>query len=337
MIDVAEHAGVSRTTASFVLNGRDASIPHETRQRVHRAARQLGYRPSATARELATGRTQRIGIIIDSPYGFGSGDLYFTEVLTGIFNGVVENNFNLLLYCAKQPGWHEMFDQIMAGAADGVLLTGAYLSVELTHALLDAGFPTVCISYQVDHPKCHSVDCDNELGGQMAVQHLLELGHRNIAFFYPGEGSSWGEERHRGAKRAIIEAGLPESALSVLQWPENVWDRNIYSELTALFLRSQSVRPTALIACDEARGLGLLETLPRFGISIPSDISIISFNSTEASARARPSLSSIGQPLRDIGAAAVDMLVDLIEQREPEKQIMRLPVRLDVRESTAPK
>src|SRR2546430_13547376 len=93
MIDVAQEAGVSRTTASFVLNGRDSSIPHETRQRVLIAARQLGYRPNATARELATGRTQRIGIILDTPTGFGSGDLYFTEVLAGILNGVIEENY----------------------------------------------------------------------------------------------------------------------------------------------------------------------------------------------------------------------------------------------------
>src|SRR5258706_9817453 len=93
MIDVAKEAGVSRTTASFVLNGRDSSIPHETQQRVLRAAKQLGYQPNASARELATGRTQRIGIILDTPYGFGSGDLYFTEVLAGITDGVVEKNY----------------------------------------------------------------------------------------------------------------------------------------------------------------------------------------------------------------------------------------------------
>ena len=333
MVDVAREAGVSRTTASFVLNGRDSSIPDETRKRVLRAARELGYRPNATARELVTGRTNRIGIILDSPYGFGSGDMYFTEVLAGITDGVIENNYNLLLHCTRRPHWREIFDEIIAGAADGILLTGAYLSVELTQALLDADFPTVCISYQIEHPKCYSVDCDNEMGGYLAVRHLIDHGHRNITFFYPGEGSSWGFERREGALRAISEAGLPTAALAVLEWPKDVWDPVVYSDLVARFLRSRQPRPTALVACDEARGLGLVNVLPSLGISVPDDLSIISFNSTEASARCRPSISSVAQPLDQIGEAAVDLLISRINREEIVERSIRFPMHLDVRES----
>src|ERR1051325_625443 len=117
------------------------------------------------------------------------------------------------------------------------------------------------------------------MGGFMAVKHLLDLGHKDIAFFYPGKDSSWGAERLEGARRAISEAALPESALTTLQWQQNVWDAAIYSDLVARFLRSRQPRPTALIACDEARGLGLTNMLPSHGISIPSDLAIISFNS----------------------------------------------------------
>src|SRR5205085_10823408 len=99
-IAVALAAGVSRTTASFVLNGREAAIPEETRERVIAAATRMGYRPNASAMELATGRTRRIGIILNNPDLFGSGDMYYSEVLGGITRGALTRNYNLLLHCA---------------------------------------------------------------------------------------------------------------------------------------------------------------------------------------------------------------------------------------------
>src|SRR5947207_1176919 len=138
MVDVAEKAGVSRTTASFVLNGRHESIPEETRKRVLRAANRLGYRPNANARALVTGRTHRLGIVLHEPLGFGSGDPYFTELVAGFTTGALDHDYDLLLHCARHPHWRELFDEIIGGSADGILLTGAYLSEELTAALLDA-------------------------------------------------------------------------------------------------------------------------------------------------------------------------------------------------------
>src|SRR5579859_1532913 len=150
--DVAAEAGVSATTTSFVLNGRDAAIPEVTRQRVLDTARRLGYRPNASARALATGRTHRIGVALNHPYSLTGRPTYHTEVIGGIMSALPHLDYNLLVHSANYQDWHTLHDDILGGAADGVLLVGREAPDPLTFALLEAGFPTVCVNYNVDHP-----------------------------------------------------------------------------------------------------------------------------------------------------------------------------------------
>src|SRR5579862_1601604 len=124
MIDVAQAAGVSRTTASFVLNGRSASIPEETRQRVRATAEQMGYLRHATATALATGRTHRIGIILNERESFRTEDQYFGKILKGATLGALRHNYNLLLHSAQYADWRAQRDDILSGASDGSLLVG---------------------------------------------------------------------------------------------------------------------------------------------------------------------------------------------------------------------
>lgn len=334
MKDVAEAAGVSQTTASFVLNGRDASIPLETRQRVLTIAKQLEYRPHASARALATGRTHRLGIVLNTPDSFSTRDEYFGEVLSGVIDHALRFNYNLLLHTAHYPDWHDLHADILSGGSDGVLLVGRYVGDELTRALLESEFPTICVSYYIEHPACYWVDCENEAGACLATQHLLALGHRNIAFFYPGESISWGRERRIGASQAFADAGLSDTLLQCYSWMETDLP-TIEWPLSAIeFLKTAEPRPTAVLCCDEARARKIVELLPLHGLRVPEDIAMVSFNSTETSARARPPMTSIYQPLREIGEAAVEMLVARIEGNELPLRCRRLPVRLDVRESS---
>ncbi|HZT43905.1 MAG TPA: LacI family DNA-binding transcriptional regulator [Chthonomonadaceae bacterium] len=334
MVDVAQAAGVSRTTASLVLNGRAKTIAAATRQRVLQAAQQMGYSRHATALALRTGRTRRIGIVLNEPEDFDEHDVYFSTVLAGITKGALSQDYNLVLHSCHYMDWHELYSDILSPTADGVLLVGRFIQDPLTPALLDAGFPCVCISYQVSHPDCYSVDCDNIQGGYLAAQHLFQLGHRQIAFLYPGETVRWGRDRLAGAQQAAVEAGLSPPSFHLYQWPD---DGNMPSEASihaaVRFLQTCRPRPTAMICCDELRAQSITECLPSAGIRVPEDLAVVSFNSTEQSARTRPPMTSVAQPLREIGFAAVEMLVDLIEGREVAKRCLRFPMSLDVRES----
>ena len=333
--DVAKAAGVSQSAVSLVLSGRtDARIPDATRERVFAAARDLNYRPNSVARTLVTGRTHRIGIVASSPFAFVHPENYYREVLGGVMRGVLHCNQNLLFHSAQYPNDAALCADILSGGTDGVLLVGRERGDSLTNSLLDADFPTVCLSYIPNRPVFYAVDCENETGAHLAVTHLLELGHRRIGLTRTASPSSWQDEREAGAARAVAESGFVNAEIVFLSErdPDNAL--NLLAEV--LRLRAENPPLTALIFGDESAPQRLAESLPAHGIRVPEDFSVISFNSTPASERTRPPLTSIYQPLEEIAFAAVALLVDLIEGREPEPGVRRFPVRLDVRESTGP-
>ena len=333
--DVARTAGVSQSTVSLVLSGRtDARIPAATRDRVLAAARELNYSRNAVARALVTGKTNRIGIVAAHPEDFLSQENYYSELLKGVMQGVLADNYNLLFHSAQYADWHALLEDILSGGTDGVLLVGRSRDDSLTAALYQAQFPTVCVSYLPDLPHYYAVDCDNETGGTLAAQHLLSLGHRRMGVLYPDFKASWPEERVRGMQKALREAGLPDQAL--LRFSESDYYK---SELVLRQIAEQhrAADPlTALFFFDEWYPQHIAEYLPSLGLRVPQDVSIISFNSTEVSARTRPPLTSIYQPLTEIGAAAAALLIELLQNTDLEPGVRRLPVRLDIRESTHP-
>ncbi len=208
--DVAADAGVSVTTASFVLNDQDYAIAERTQIRVREAAARLGYRPHSNARALATGRTQRLGIVLSSPDVLVSPGAYHAKVLFGIMAAAPKLNYNLILHSASYPDWRCLYGDITSGVADGVMLIGRDYHDELTDALLDNHFPTVCVSYNTHHPACVSVDCDNAAGISTAVDYLQGLGHDSLGFLvddYHGV-RSWDEERLTAFQVCTAREGL---------------------------------------------------------------------------------------------------------------------------------
>lgn len=353
--DVARLAGVSQSTVSLVLNGRtDTRIPDATRQRVFEATRALNYTRNAAAHALLTGRTHRFGIVPIHPNAFADHGSYYGALTTSFIQGALRHNYNLLLHCVAHLHWETLYRDILGGSTDGVILIGRRADDPLTKALLEARFPVVCVSYQPDVPDFYSVDCDNEQGGYLAVKHLLELGHRRIAYLFARGEHTWEVQRFTGAQRAISESHLPPDSLlcfgadekniekkSIEEQEEGqqsgdrdtpLTDERVLSLLEA-HSRDRTTRPTALICPDDLQGERLIRHfLPR-GIRIPHDIALVSYNSTEVCERTQPRQTSIWQPLMEIGRAAVDTLIDLFEGREVAPGTRRFPMRLDVRES----
>ena len=336
--DVARLAGVSQSTVSLVLNGRvDVRIPEGTRQRVIEAAKELHYSKNAAARALVTGKTHRIGIVPIGPHSFLEQGTYYSDLMQGVLQGALQTSYNLLLHSSYYLDWYALYQDIMGGGADGVLLIGRHPKDELTLALLEASYPMVCVSYQPDKEPYLSIDCDNEMGGYLAVQHLLELGHRRIGYFCGFESNSWVEDRCQGARRALAEAGLPNDCLLLLpDSPDSNFTPQSYCE-QALVLLEQTAPPiTAFIFNYEEGAQQMAEALPEYGIRVPQDVSIISFNSTSVSERSSPTLTSVWQPLVEIGKTAVEMLIGSVEGNNAPSSVKRFPMRLDIRESSGP-
>lgn len=331
--DVAHKAGVSQTTVSFVLNGReDARISAATRDRVLDAARQMGYVCHAAARALVTGRTERIGFVPGSPDLLRHHDAYSMEVLTGVMEAAPELDHDVLLHSANQPDWQALYRDVMSGSTDGVLLVGRPPGDPLTHSLQAAGFPTVCISFRPEEDPCFAVDCDNEMAGMLAAEHLLALGHRRIGLVALDAAASWARERCVGVSRAV--AGVPGAQLTVLDMGPVVTPGPDSVAPTVDAILSLDPRPTGLIFTDEWQAQAVAAALTRARCPVPDTMSVVSFNSTRISADANPPLTSVWQPLAEIGKAAASMLVDLVHGREVAPGVRRFPVRLDVRWST---
>lgn len=332
--DVARHAGVSQSTVSLVLSGRAGTrISPETRQRVLEAAQELNYVINVAARALVTGRTNRIAVVPIHPAGLLDRDRYYGQILSGITVGAMRANHNLLLHSANYPDWQALQGDILNGSSDGALLIGREYDDPLTHALLDAGFPTVCISYHVPHPRCTAVDCDNVAGGRLAIEHLLACGHRNLAFFAPAASEIWVRERHRGAVEALQDAGIDPDSMLVLEQDCAVQSEDWVARLLER-LHSVSPAPTGIFGTEENQTRLLVEALESHDVQVPADLAVVSFNSTELSARARPPITSIRQPLVEIGTEAVRLLHAILSGEEHAPGVRRLPVSLDIRETT---
>ncbi|CCW36063.1 transcriptional regulator, LacI family [Chthonomonas calidirosea] len=327
--DVAEVAGVSPTTVSLVFNGRAHSIPEATKRHVREVALRIGYRPHAAARALATGKTQRIGVILNTPDSLVYQSAYHSPILSSILASLPRYDYNMVLHSAHFPDWQSQAADIQSGLADGAILIGREGADPLTFALLENGFPIVCISYHVDHPACFAVDCDNEGGVQMALEHFLSIGRKRIFCAIPQTASSWTKERTQSAVRFAQQH--PEIELLVADWP-SMGDHTPTAWIDAL--KQLPFFPDALLIDSEYIGRNFVESAVAQGLHIPEDIAVITINSTEISATAHPPISSLWQPLDEIAATAVEMLVAIINGQLPSERIRRFPMRLDVRAST---
>ncbi len=334
--DVAREAGVSQSAVSLVLSGKpNTRISAETRRRILEAVERLGYRRNSAARALVTGKSGRIGIVPSHPNAFTNRDYYYGDLLAGMMSGIVDKNYNVLLHAANYPDWKALYEDTTNGNVDGVVVIGRSPADPLSLALCASSLPVVFVSSFPDTVSCHAVDCDNETGGFLAAQHLIELGHRHLAAIFSENGMTFTQERQRGIRRAIQEAGLPLETAFFLQTPGLEETQQLeWTQKLLDCLQKQEVCPTALITDDEWHAVCLARTLPKLGRRVPEDFSLVSYNSTESSALAAPALTSVRQPLPEIGAEAVKILLRLIAGEDAVSQVQRMPVTLEVRHST---
>jgi DNA-binding LacI/PurR family transcriptional regulator len=299
------------------------------------AVRELNYSRNAVARALATGRTHCIGIVLNHPDSFRAKDGYHTHVLAGVVDSVVRRSYNLVFHTAKYPDPQTLLEDVRSGATDGVLLIGDLPYPEVARTLAVSSHPSVLVSQHLGETPCFAVDCDNEDGGYIAARHLLETGHRHIAFLL-SVAQTWAAERLRGVERAIGERGAAAVRLEVVPYTDTLM-RDAEAMALQWLLRARE-RPDAIICDREDPAPYLVEHLSEYGIRVPDDLSIVNFNSTERCSSARVPLTSVWQPLADIGECATDLLIDIIERKKQiEPGVRRFPVRLDIRASTAPK
>lgn len=318
---MAKLAGVSRTTVSLVLNSvAGVRIPQETRDRIHEAARELNYVAHHSAKSLATGRTGRISFVTSSRSVFLDETNYISSILAGVMRVTVHSDYDVILHGGPGEVGNEMAQVLLGDVSDGALLVGRSTPDALAETLTRAHFPFVSVSYH-QPGIAHWVDCDNEGGGRIAAEHLWNQGHQRVAALY-SPGTPYMEERLTGVKRYVEDMG---------------GELLVFSEGVTPSVMRQKLRDencSAIVLTNELAGIEMLIELKKLGVTIPEDLAAITFDSTPQSSEFNPPLTSIRQPLTQIGFQAARTLVDLIAGNSLASTGIRLPVSLDVRSST---
>lgn len=328
--DVAARAGVSRTTVSFVLNGRtDVAIPPATWQRVEAAARELGYYPHDAARALAGGASQTIGLVLRQSPEQVAEDALLAEILLGIASQAMESGYRVLVE-PLAPRDDRYRDLLMSRRVDGLIVSGPRSDDEELANLISDGFPIV-LQGSLPSLQARSVDVDNRAGALTAVTHLLELGHRRVGCITNAPlAYTAAADRASGYREALAGAGLGDDAIVV----EGAFDAaSGHAAMQELLAQAPDV--SAAFVASDIVAFGALRALREAGRRVPADVSIVGFDDIPLARHFDPPLTTIRLPARELGAAAGRALVErLAGQARTERTL--LPTELVVRESTAP-
>jgi LacI family transcriptional regulator len=324
--EVAESAGVSYATVSHVINNTRLVSP-ETRERVLAAMAELNYRPNALARSLRQGKTNTIGLVLPD-----SANPFFAEISRCIEEETFKKGYSVFLCNTELDTQRELFyvDVLSKKQVDGIIFVAAGDQADSLDFLVSRNMPVVMIDRDVPNVEVDAVLTDHRLGGYLATRHLLELGHTRIACIAGPSSITPSAERIIGYRKALEEAGLPYDEKLVLRGDYHAQSG---MDITHTILRMDP-RPTAIFALNDLMALGALRAAAESGCSVPSDLAVVGYDDLELSHFTNPPLTTIAQPKTEIGAQAVDLLVDRMSRKDRPPSRVVLPPELIVRRST---
>jgi LacI family transcriptional regulator len=328
IIDVAKEANVSFSTVSRVVSGK-GYVSAETRERVMQAMTRTGYIVNRQARALAGGRHQVIGLLVP--------DLdtsYVGEILRGIDEELAANAYDLMLYTTHRRKTRESIfvASLTQGMTDGLLMIlpvdpGAYLD-----SIRRREFPYVLIDHGGQDEQGPSVGATNRLGAIEAVSHLVALGHRRIGFITGNQEMGCSRDRLVGYREAIASAGLPSDDSLVREG--NFHQPLAYERTRELLALPEP--PTAIFAANDVSAYGVMDAVRDAGLRIPEHVSVIGFDDIPGAESTNPPLTTIRQPLREMGRLATRMLFELITEPQREVKRVELPTELIARGTCRP-
>jgi len=322
--DVARAAGVSVPTVSKVVNGR-YGVAAATSKRVLEVVEALGYETSLVASSLRRQRTNVIGVLVAEFESFS------VELLKGVGAAAADSGYEVMAYSGLMTGsggagWERRSLSRLAGT----LIDGAIV-VTPTMLMPTTSVPVVAIDPHTGAGGPSTIDSDNQGGARAATRHLIELGHRRIAHIRGRSDLASAELREAGYREALAEAGIPFDA-ALVRGGEYQAALTLQS---ARELLTSPHRPTAVFAANDMSALGVIEVAHDLGLRVPEDLSIVGFDDIPEAAGSNPPLTTMAQPLHDLGAQALRMLVDLLDGRDVPHHV-QLPASLIVRASTGP-
>jgi LacI family transcriptional regulator len=328
--DVADRAGVSPTTVSFVLNDvQGPNLRDETRQRVLEAARALGYVPSAAARSLVSGQTSTIGLVIFDAAQIPV-DAFLPQMLYSLNKVSRECGFRVLMEPIEDIRRPEAYlDLVHSRQIDGLIVLNRRAEDRQLLQLIESGFPVVLIG-RLDHPSACYVGTDDVGLSCKATEHLLKLGHERIVHIGYAPASYLGAQaRLIGYRQALREAGIPYDEALVRFADHSA--ASGYLEMGPLL--DLAPRPTALFAGNDTVAIGAMAAIHERGLRIPEDIAVVGYDDLPNARYTRPPLTTIRSKPFEVGRRAGEMLIGLIQGEEPEETQVIIEGEFVIRES----
>ena len=330
--DLSNKLGVSRSTVSKALNNR-GDVSSQTKERVTQAARELGYQPSAAARNLRRQRTNKIGLVVTYPIHRVSD--FLSELIPGMATVAEEAQYNLILYASMVGRVERIKSLCRSREVDGVIIAWPPRlseTVALSQLLTDEDMPHIFLPRRVPHSAVSYVAADHVQGARLLTQHLIALGHRRIGFERLPEVYETDDDRHAGYVQALREADIPYDAALVVS--ANSQDANYERRSFDAFLALDEA-PTAILFFTDPLAIRALSHAKARGIRVPQDLSLAGYDGILSSGVTEPALTTVRQSTAEMGVLAVESLLELITGGGAESQQHILPVELIVRQSTA--
>lgn len=323
--DVAKAAGVSINTVSRALNNKP-DINKETKERVLRVARELGYVRDATAVSLRYGLTKVVGVIFED-----SSNPFFSEVLRGIEQAARSEEFNIILMNTEREYYLEerAIQTMLSRRVDGIIICPTQEREEDVRALASTGVPTVVVGVRLSEPVLSQVYSDDEKGAYLAVNHMLKRGRRRIVFLSAYMYKSVAQMRYAGYLKALKEFGITESF--VVEVEEGV--ENAYVKTRELL--SSGPRFDGLFCFNDIAAIGALQAIREKGLRVPDDVSVVGYDDISLANFVCPRLTTIRIDKELEGRTAFGILIELIKGKSEKRSFKSvvLDVELVVRDS----
>jgi DNA-binding LacI/PurR family transcriptional regulator len=329
--DIARAAEVSHSTVSRALSD-SPLVNAETKARIQQIAAEMGYSPDAQARSLVMGRTRTIGLVVTVIT-----DPFVAQVVQAIENTALDHGYTFILASSQAEPDREIaaVQMLRSKRVDGVIVTSSRVGALYQNHLDKLGVPIVLLNSHSAQsgPYTFSITVNNRHGACLATEHLIQLGHRRIAYITGLADHSDDLERLAGYHQALTEAGIgPDPALVVAGTGRAGGGERALPQLLAL-----SEPPSAVFCYNDMTAIGLLRAARQAGLSVPRDLSIVGFDDIPFASYVQPPLTTIAQPMAELGRQAMQMVLALMPEADGRGRVSNVLVegRLVVRESSA--
>ncbi|MHA6815558.1 catabolite control protein A [Staphylococcus capitis] len=322
--DVAREARVSMATVSRVVNG-NQNVKPETRNKVNEVIKKLNYRPNAVARGLASKRTTTVGVIIPD-----ISNVYYSQLARGLediatmykYHSIISNSDN------DPEKEKEIFNNLLSKQVDGIIFLGGTISEEIKDLINQSSVPVVVSGTNSKDDRIASVNIDFKQAAEEATQHMIEKGAKKFALVGGDYSKKAQDDVLQGLTKVLNQHHLELDEALHFSGKES------YKEGIKAFEKLQNNMPDAILSISDEQAIGILHSALDAGVNVPEDLQILSFNNTRLVEMVRPQLSSVIQPLYDIGAVGMRLLTKYMNEEEIEEPNVILPHRIKYRGTT---